>query len=123
VCDGATDGTSCLLPHGFASSARTRSWARAACGDKRTLHPVPNCLTDGISDLPIAQSGAQRKAAELGIALVVTDTSPRGLDIEGQDESYELGLSASFYMNATVPACGCCWLTQEHCVTEQCNGS
>lgn len=122
MCDGATDGTSCLLAHGFASSTDAEL-RPAACGDKCTLHTVPSCLTDGISDLPIAQSGAQRKAAELGIALVVMDTSPRGLDIEGQDESYDLGLSASFYMNATVPACGCCWLTQEHCVTEQCNAS
>jgi S-formylglutathione hydrolase len=48
------------------------------------------------------KSGAQRKAAELGIALVVTDTSPRGLDIEGEDESMDLGTSAGFYLNATT---------------------
>lgn len=32
------------------------------------------------------KSGAQRKAAELGLALVAPDTSPRGLGIEGEDE-------------------------------------
>lgn len=48
------------------------------------------------------QAGAQRKAAEHGIALVVPDTSPRGLNIEGESDSYDLGLSASYYMDATV---------------------
>ena len=33
------------------------------------------------------KAGAQKAAAELGIALVAPDTSPRGLDIEGEHES------------------------------------
>jgi S-formylglutathione hydrolase FrmB len=48
------------------------------------------------------QAGAQRKAAEHGIALVVPDTSPRGLGIDGESDTSELGLSAGFYMDATV---------------------
>ena len=39
----------------------------------------------------IVKAGAQRCAAELGIALVSADTSPRGLGIEGEDESYDFG--------------------------------
>ena len=49
----------------------------------------------------IVKAGAQRIAAELGIALVVPDTSPRGLDIPGEAASYDFGLGAGFYVDAT----------------------
>jgi S-formylglutathione hydrolase len=51
----------------------------------------------------IIKAGAQRAAAELGIALVVPDTSPRGLAIPGEDASYDFGLGAGFYVDATEP--------------------
>lgn len=47
------------------------------------------------------KAGAQRVAAELGIAIVMPDTSPRGLDLPGEDESYDFGSGAGFYLNAT----------------------
>ena len=47
------------------------------------------------------KAGAQRKAAELGIAIVCPDTSPRGANIEGEDERYDLGSGAGFYVDAT----------------------
>ena len=49
----------------------------------------------------IVKAGAQRVASVLGIALVVPDTSPRGLDIPGEAESYDFGLGAGFYVDAT----------------------
>ena len=49
----------------------------------------------------IAKAGAQRVAAELGLALVVPDTSPRGLGIPGESESWDFGLGAGFYVDAT----------------------
>lgn len=49
----------------------------------------------------IVKAGAQRVAAELGLALVVPDTSPRGLKIPGEGESYDFGLGAGFYVDAT----------------------
>ncbi len=49
----------------------------------------------------IVKAGAQRVAAELGLAIVVPDTSPRGLKIPGEDESYDFGLGAGFYVDAT----------------------
>lgn len=49
----------------------------------------------------IVKAGAQRVAAELGIALVVPDTSPRGLNIPGEATSYDFGLGAGFYVDAT----------------------
>ena len=51
----------------------------------------------------IIKAGAQRAAAELGLALVVPDTSPRGLAIPGEDASYDFGLGAGFYVDATEP--------------------
>jgi S-formylglutathione hydrolase len=49
----------------------------------------------------IIKAGAQRVASELGLALVVPDTSPRGLDIAGENASYDFGLGAGFYVDAT----------------------
>jgi S-formylglutathione hydrolase len=49
----------------------------------------------------IQKSGVQRKCAELGLALIAPDTSPRGLNIEGEDESWDFGTGAGFYLNAT----------------------
>jgi S-formylglutathione hydrolase len=49
-----------------------------------------------------AKSGAQRIAAELGIMLVIPDTSPRGDQVpDAEDGAYDLGLGAGFYVNAT----------------------
>lgn len=52
----------------------------------------------------IEKAGGQRKAAELGIALVAPDTSPRGLGVPGEDDSYDFGTGAGFYLNASVTA-------------------
>ena len=49
----------------------------------------------------IVKAGAQRVAAELGLAIVVPDTSPRGLNLPGEAESYDFGLGAGFYVDAT----------------------
>jgi S-formylglutathione hydrolase len=46
------------------------------------------------------KAGAQRMAAELGIAIVAPDTSPRGEGV-ANDEGYDLGQGAGFYVNAT----------------------
>lgn len=46
------------------------------------------------------KAGAQRVAAELGIVLVMPDTSPRG-DAVADDDAYDLGKGAGFYLNAT----------------------
>ncbi|EMQ0736638.1 S-formylglutathione hydrolase [Escherichia coli] len=48
------------------------------------------------------KAGAQRVAAELGIVLVMPDTSPRGEKV-ANDDGYDLGQGAGFYLNATQP--------------------
>jgi S-formylglutathione hydrolase len=47
------------------------------------------------------KSSAQRKAAELKVALVTPDTSPRGHNVEGESDSWDFGVGAGFYLNAT----------------------
>ena len=47
------------------------------------------------------KAGAQRYAAEHGMMLVAPDTSPRGANIAGEDDSYDFGSGAGFYVNAT----------------------
>ncbi|NND66089.1 MAG: S-formylglutathione hydrolase [Halioglobus sp.] len=48
------------------------------------------------------KAGAQRYAAEHGIAIVAPDTSPRGDDVPDDPEgAYDFGLGAGFYVNAT----------------------
>jgi S-formylglutathione hydrolase len=49
------------------------------------------------------KAGAQRYAAELGLALVIPDTSPRGDDVPDDPDRYDLGQGAGFYVNATRP--------------------
>ncbi|MCM2681255.1 S-formylglutathione hydrolase [Echinimonas agarilytica] len=46
------------------------------------------------------KSGAFRMAAKLGLAIVAMDTSPRGEDV-ADDDGYDLGQGAGFYLNAT----------------------
>lgn len=47
------------------------------------------------------KAGAQRLAAELGIMLVTPDTSPRDAGIEGESASWDFGVGAGFYVDAT----------------------
>ena len=48
------------------------------------------------------KAGAQRVAAQLGLALIAPDTSPRGAGVEGETESWDFGVGAGFYLDATV---------------------
>jgi len=49
----------------------------------------------------VTKAGAQRMASQLGLAIVAPDTSPRGLGYEGEDDSYDFGTGAGFYVDAT----------------------
>ncbi|MGB5869778.1 MAG: S-formylglutathione hydrolase [Albidovulum sp.] len=48
----------------------------------------------------MVKAGAQAWAADMGLALVFPDTSPRGEGV-ANDEAYDLGQGAGFYVNAT----------------------
>ena len=47
------------------------------------------------------KAGAQAHASRLGLALVMPDTSPRGALIAGEDDDWDFGTGAGFYLDAT----------------------
>ena len=49
------------------------------------------------------KAGAQRVAAELGLVLVATDTSPRGANVPGEADHWDFGVGAGFYLDAETP--------------------
>ncbi|RSD31823.1 S-formylglutathione hydrolase [Vibrio pectenicida] len=55
------------------------------------------------------KAGAFKMAAKLGMAIVAPDTSPRGDDV-ADDDAYDLGKGAGFFLNATQPP----WSTHYH---------
>ena len=55
------------------------------------------CTADNFT----TKAGAQRVAAELGLLLVMPDTSPRGAGYPGEDEGWDFGTGAGFYVDTT----------------------
>jgi len=51
----------------------------------------------------VTKAGAQRLAAQLGLALIAPDTSPRGANLPGEADAWDLGVGAGFYLDATQP--------------------
>jgi S-formylglutathione hydrolase len=47
------------------------------------------------------KAGAQRIAAELGLVLIAPDTSPRGAHVAGEADSWDFGVGAGFYLDAS----------------------
>ena len=47
------------------------------------------------------KAGAQAVAAELGLALLMPDTSPRGAGVPGESDAWDFGVGAGFYLDAT----------------------
>lgn len=47
------------------------------------------------------KAGAQRWAARHGLMLIAPDTSPRGAGVPGEDQDWDLGTGAGFYLDAT----------------------
>jgi S-formylglutathione hydrolase len=66
-----------------------------------------NCIIflSGLTCTPenfITKSGVQNHLKNTNTMIICPDTSPRGLEIEGENESYDFGTGASFYVNATT---------------------
>ncbi|MDH5388646.1 MAG: S-formylglutathione hydrolase [Gammaproteobacteria bacterium] len=72
---------------------------QAASGDVPALYWLSGltCTDDNAR----SKAGAQRYAAEHGIAIIFPDTSPRGDDVADEVDRYDLGKGAGFYVNAT----------------------
>ncbi|KAL6404046.1 carbohydrate esterase family 1 [Ilyonectria robusta] len=55
------------------------------------------CTPDNVTDKGFLHA----HAAPLGLALLYPDTSPRGLDLPGEHDSWDFGSAASFYIDST----------------------
>lgn len=65
-----------------------------------------------------AKAGAQRVAAELGLALVTCDTSPRSTRYPGDDTDWDFGQGAGFYLDATEQPWAASYRMETHVVLE-----
>jgi S-formylglutathione hydrolase len=69
----------------------------------------------------MTKAGAQRLAAELGLALIAPDTSPRGPEaegIEGATASWDFGIGAGFYLDASAEPWARHWRMESWIVNE-----
>ena len=66
----------------------------------------------------MAKGGAQRLAAELGLALIAPDTSPRGANVPGEAEGWDFGVGAGFYLDATAEPWARHWRMESYLMTE-----
>jgi S-formylglutathione hydrolase len=64
------------------------------------------------------KAGAQRLAAELGLALIAPDTSPRGANAPGEADSWDFGVGAGFYLDATAEPWARHWRMESWLVRE-----
>ena len=60
------------------------------------------------------KAGAQRLAAALNVALITCDTSPRGANLPGEAESWDFGVGAGFYLDATAKPWALHWRMESY---------
>jgi len=64
------------------------------------------------------KAGAQRLAAELGLALLTPDTSPRGAGVAGEADAWDFGVGAGFYLDATQAPWAAHWRMESYLLRE-----
>jgi S-formylglutathione hydrolase len=64
------------------------------------------------------KAGAQRLAAELGLALLMPDTSPRGAGAPGEADSWDFGVGAGFYLDAKQAPWAPHWRMESYLLNE-----
>ena len=64
------------------------------------------------------KAGAQRLAAELGLALIAPDTSPRGAGVAGESDAWDFGVGAGFYLDATQAPWATHWRMESYLLHE-----
>lgn len=101
----AAGGRQLVLAHASEATA-TRMEASLYLPPAAASAPVPlvtylsglTCTWENVT----TKGGFQRAAADHGLAVLCPDTSPRGLDLPGEHETYDFGAGAGFYVDATV---------------------
>ncbi|WP_319016881.1 S-formylglutathione hydrolase [Diaphorobacter aerolatus] len=66
----------------------------------------------------MTKANAQRVAAELGMALIAPDTSPRGANVPGESQAWDFGVGAGFYLDATREPWARNWRMESYLLSE-----
>ncbi|HEU6454988.1 MAG TPA: S-formylglutathione hydrolase [Roseateles sp.] len=88
------------------------------------LPPEPKALLVYLAGLTCTEetftmkAGAQRLAAELGLALLMPDTSPRGANVAGESDAWDFGVGAGFYLDATQAPWARHWRMESYLLDE-----
>ncbi|HEY9107990.1 MAG TPA: S-formylglutathione hydrolase [Roseateles sp.] len=88
------------------------------------LPPRPKALLVYLAGLTCTEetfttkAGAQRLASELGLALLMPDTSPRGANVPGESDAWDFGVGAGFYLDATREPWARHWRMESYLVNE-----
>jgi len=64
------------------------------------------------------KAGAQRLAAKLGLALLMPDTSPRNTGVDSEDQHWDFGAGAGFYLDATQAPWSGHWCMESYLLKE-----
>ncbi|MGH6609402.1 MAG: S-formylglutathione hydrolase [Burkholderiaceae bacterium] len=64
------------------------------------------------------KAGAQRVASQLGLALLMPDTSPRGANVAGESDDWDFGVAAGFYLDATQAPWSKHWRMESYLMRE-----
>lgn len=98
------DGETCIFEH---ESVSTKTKMKFSCFLPADLEQIDSCII-WLSGLTcneenfITKAGAQKILAGTKTMILCPDTSPRGLNLPKEHESYDFGSGASFYVNATT---------------------
>jgi len=88
------------------------------------LPPRPRALLLYLAGLTCTEetfaikAGAQRLAAELGLALLAPDTSPRGAQAAGESDAWDFGVGAGFYLDASQQPWARHWRMESYLMRE-----
>ncbi len=88
------------------------------------LPPAPKALLVFLAGLTCTEetftvkAGAQRLASQLGLALLMPDTSPRGANVPGEAEAWDFGVGAGFYLDATRAPWARHWRMESYLLNE-----
>ena len=66
----------------------------------------------------MVKAGAQQLAAELGLILIAPDTSPRGANLPGEQDAWDFGVGAGFYLDATQQPWARHWRMESYLLNE-----
>jgi S-formylglutathione hydrolase len=90
---------------------------KAVAGEKVPALLYLAGLTCTEETFPI-KAGAQQLAAELGLALIAPDTSPRGAGVAGESDAWDFGVGAGFYLDATQAPWAAHWRMESYLLKE-----